>query len=413
MKRAWSVYLNQEISAEDALRVAASTRPVCPRCGELVHLVRRVTAPHFAHWPHDADSPNCSLRTEGDHTSASTGYYGPPREERLRESEAFRQALLETHRLVQPEPPDAALAALFRRVAKLLQETRRHAAQAHGGQSMTSERRDVFPSFAEAIIREALRPPNLKPASLYSDDHRHQVLGLWQHLHQPQVEEDLIFLLSLAWARAGISADELAQTSNDLVYMRVVDRLLATSLWLLARVPWSELRSKQIEQCDDCGDVVENARYCTRCEVPLCEEHAKQHEKFSCPDCGQRPCDTRRTGPFDKCVECEEWVCSECYKPCPSCGEAVCEDCEVPAHLWSCEGCGDEFCENRVEQMDKRECSSCDRPFCENCADEQITSCPGCKKEICRQCGTECEDCDEVVCGDCEEKHAADHAAEE
>jgi hypothetical protein len=351
------------------------------------------------------------LRTEGDHTTGSTGHSGPPREERLHESQAFRQALLETHRLAEPETPDAALDALFRRVAKLLQGTRQ-AARAQAVESMPWERRDVFPSSAEAIIREALRPPNLEPASLYSDDHRHQVLRLWQHLHQPQVEDDLIFLLSLAQTRAGISAGELAQTSDDFVYMRIVDPLLAASLWLLARVPWSELRSKQTERCDDCGDPVENAGSCPRCQVPLCEEHAKQHANFICPDCGNQPCDTPSTGPFDQCIECGEWICSECFRLCGSCSEPVCADCEVN-HLWACEGCGEEFCEGRYEAMEKRECLSCDVPYCQNCVDEQIVSCPNCRKEICRQCGMECEDCDEVVCGDCEDKHAAAHAAEE
>ncbi len=424
MKNAWSLYLGREVSADEALLAPGSLRPVCPRCEELVHLVRRLRAPHFSHWPRTPDSPRCTRRVTSGGGESTPSPPGPSREERWHESQAFRRALLEAHGLPAPEAPGPPTLALLREVAELIQNTWRTGEQ-------------VFPRSASALISEVLRGPDVGSPELNTTVQRELVLHLWRHLHLPQVEDDLSFLLLLALVSVDAEPEEIeGALSRTTAFAGFVDRLLFAAIRLLALVPWRERMAPgpapppprvpprdpkppgpvpgpapetPVVRCDDCHDPLGEGEggYCQRCRVPLCAEHAEQHAKWSCPDCGQNPCDTRSTGPFVRCWVCEEWLCSECCNPCECCGEEICDDCFHDR--WSCEGCGEEFCDNQPEEEEKSECPACDLPYCERCAEEYLLTCAECKGEICQQCSEECSDCGAFTCDGCADAHQTNH----
>jgi hypothetical protein len=341
----------------DHLR-AAAMRLACPECLERVHFVRRQLHPYFAHHPWENGSPACALRV--DSGGAGSGSASTP--EPLPPNTSFQDAFRKAFGLNESPPrPSEEIDRAVRRIHEVWLKEKRTVTVA--------DFFDALPDLREAwttdeawirnfledgpyllgILREDFR----NHPGCHNPDHRRTVLLLWRHLHHPPMDDDLRFLLRVA--RRVTSPISTAH-------------LVANSLGILARIPWSDLsqpsREETCELCRRSFEVLPNgqAAACSECNAVLCA------------DC------------LTFCSRCHDALCERCLDACPVCHEAVCSTC---SHFdWECGYCGKGFCEGGWEEpqetSEKNECGSCGEAFCDDCASEVLEE--GEEGMLCESC---------------------------
>ncbi len=379
------------VSANEALDKVVPLRLVCPRCDELVHLVRRSGSPYFAHWPRTPESPTCGSRTATN--GGGGGSRGPSRDEWRRESEAFRRALLEAHRLAVPDPLPQEMRAMLHRVARCL-----HRSWAVGQGTMPADAEEIVRSHLSSDVVGAPR----------RDQQVETVLALWRHFHLPQVEDDFVFLIRVGEALKargdfdGGTDEERKNRSADLA-----EAVLGPALKSLTKVPWAEQtratwvetsRLDEVDKCSKCNREVcgSSLEKCYECGAGCCSSCRRE-----CGECGEVLC--RSCGMT--CPGCKKPTCSDCSNECDRCEVEYCESCTAECLCCRvcnkcgirCAGCGEMACSDCVRECD----STCGRKFCSECPIDNLATCVDCGAEVCKECSREIPFIGERLCKDC------------
>lgn len=352
------------VSARGVDHDAASTmRLACPACMERVHLVLRQDATYFAHKLWKKGSPSCPYRVQSWGTSSGAGSKAP--REFLPPDTSFQDVLLAAFRLTTP--PKTATAEIAEVAARM------HAAWLTQNRLVSvADFADAMPvrdqdwTTDEALIRSyvrddtnvlfSLREDFRTHPGLRTDEHRKTVLLLWRHLHLPQVDDDLRFLLAV-----GVRVFHFLSLGD----------LVASGLGVLARIPWSDLSGPPREEscgiCHRAFEVLQNGR------EPSCSDCSR----VLCYDC------------VNYCSSCHDMECERCLNGCPACADAVCMWCTHDD--WECASCFEYFCEGGwelpPEEMEKVECEGCGELFCDKCAEWALEDWYG--ESLCESCREE------------------------